>query len=204
MKPLLMAGLGNIFKGDDAFGVEVVKRLGRRPWPAGVDVVDFGINGIDLTYALLDDYDRAVLIDTLHRDGAPGALYVIEPESPEEDTQPADLTLTPHALDPAQVLRMVHALGGRCREIVLIGCEPADFGDELEGKMGLSAPVAAAVDEAAGLAESLVAELTGDVGQWCLSPCTSYRRKPVSRMMRHLDSGFRRNDGEKRHRVPVP
>jgi hydrogenase maturation protease len=159
---LLIAGLGNIFKGDDAFGVEVIKQLAGRTWPAGVDVVDFGINGIDLTYALLDDYDRAVLIDTFHQDGAPGTLYVIEPDLTQADrgTEPADLTLTPHALDPAKVLRMVKALDGRCREITLIGCEPADFGDELEGKMGLSEPVAAAVEEAVRLVDALVLNQT--------------------------------------------
>jgi hydrogenase maturation protease len=158
MKSLLIAGLGNIFKGDDAFGVEAIKRLSGRAWPAGVDVVDFGINGIDLTYALLDDYDQAVLIDTFHQDGAPGTLYAIEPDLAETDrgVDPADLTLTPHDLDPAKVLRMVKALDGRCREMILIGCEPADFGDELEGKMGLSEPVAAAIDEAVRLVESLI------------------------------------------------
>jgi hydrogenase maturation protease len=151
MKRLLVAGIGNIFKGDDAFGVEVARRLAEREWPESVDIVDIGINGIDLTYALLDDYDRAILIDTLERGGSPGTLYVIEPEA-----APGDASLTPHALDPAKVLAIVRARGGRCREMVLIGCEPADFGDELEGRMGLSEPVAGAISEAARRAETMI------------------------------------------------
>ena len=114
MSQLLIAGLGNVFRGDDAFGVEVVKRLAGREFPPHVDVVDFGINGIDLVYALLDRYDAALLFDTFHRDGPPGSIYVIEPEFPDSDTaEPAGLMLTPHDLDPAQVLRMVHAMQGR-------------------------------------------------------------------------------------------
>src|ERR1043165_4095819 len=76
---ILVAGLGNVFLGDDAFGVVVAQRLHSRALPAGVDVADFGIRGIDLAYSL-PDYDAAVLIDTTARGGAPGTLYVIEPE----------------------------------------------------------------------------------------------------------------------------
>src|SRR5947209_3209759 len=78
------AGVGNIFLGDDAFGVEVAQRLARRPLPAGVRVVDFGIRGLDLTYALLDPYDAVVLVDAAPRGNAPGTLYVLEPE-PQPD-----------------------------------------------------------------------------------------------------------------------
>ncbi len=101
---ILIAGIGNIFKGDDAFGVEVVARLARRRLPDGVKVVDFGIRGIDLTYALLDGYGAAVLIDTMRHGEMPGTVSVIEPE-PASDDDPADLTLSPHDLDPAKVLR---------------------------------------------------------------------------------------------------
>lgn len=155
----LIAGLGNIFRGDDAFGVEVVKQLRRREWPADVDVVDIGINGIDLTYALLDDYDKAILIDALRRDGVPGTLYIIEPE-PAQAATDWNHVLTPHALDPGKVVATVAAMHGRCRKVTLIGCEPAEFGDEYEGQMGLSAPVAGAVSAAARLAARLVGEST--------------------------------------------
>lgn len=156
----LIAGLGNVFRGDDAFGVEVVKRLAERKLPVQMDVVDFGINGIDLVYALLDQYDAALLIDTVKRGGAPGTLYIIEPEiiPPDACADPDDLTLTPHDLDPFKVLRMVSALDGRCRKIVLLGCEPGDFGDEWEGRLGLTEPVAAAVENALDLIETRIGE----------------------------------------------
>lgn len=161
MNRVLIAGLGNVFKGDDAFGVEVVQRLAQVSLPSNVETIDFGICGIDLTYALLDDYDAAVLVDTVRRGGASGTLYVIEPELPRDNeaADPGDLALTPHELDPAKVLRMVRALDGRCRRVVLVGCEPETFGDEYDGKMGLSAPVTAAVVEAVEIARSLVEEM---------------------------------------------
>lgn len=161
MNQLLIAGLGNVFRGDDAFGVEVVKRLADHEFPSHVDVVDFGINGIDLVYALLDRYDAALLFDTFHQDGPPGSIYVVEPEFHDSDPgQSIDLLLTPHELDPAQVLRMVRAMHGRCRRIALIGCEPADFGDEWEGKMGCTDAVTAAVEVAVGMTARLVEKLS--------------------------------------------
>jgi hydrogenase maturation protease len=159
MSSILVAGVGNIFKGDDGFGVEVVQRLARKNLPDGVKVVDFGIRGIDLTYALLDGYRAAVLVDTVQRGGAPGTVYVIEPEWPTEDeATPDELQIAPHDLDPMKVLRLVKALGGRCDRLVMVGCEPGTFGDE-EGAMGLSPPVAAAVDEAVPAIEALIGEL---------------------------------------------
>ena len=79
MSGILVAGIGNIFRGDDGFGVEVVLRLARRSLPAEVSVVDFGIRGIDLTYALMDGYDAVVMVDTMRRGEAPGTVSVIEP-----------------------------------------------------------------------------------------------------------------------------
>ena len=76
---ILVAGIGNIFLGDDAFGVEVVRRLSAREWPANVRVTDFGIRGYDLAYALLDGYDTTILIDACPRGELAGTLYVIEP-----------------------------------------------------------------------------------------------------------------------------
>jgi hydrogenase maturation protease len=157
---VLVAGVGNVFKGDDAFGVEVAQRLAQATLPAGVDVVDFGIRGIDLTYALLDDYDAAVLVDITQRGEPPGTVYVIEPEiEAHEDVAPEDLVLSPHDLDPAKVLVYVNALDGRCQRILVVGCEPEDFGGETEGKMGLSKPVAAAVEPAMALIESRLAAM---------------------------------------------
>lgn len=160
MTQILVAGIGNIFKGDDAFGVEVARRLAKSPLPAGVEVVDFGIRGIDLTYALLDGYDAAILIDTAQRGAAPGTISVIAPEQQSAAAvTPGDLFLEPHDLEPAKALRLVEALGGGCQRILLIACEPETFGDEETGVMGLSPPVASAIDEAIKAVEKLVRDL---------------------------------------------
>jgi hydrogenase maturation protease len=161
MTRILVAGIGNIFKGDDAFGVEVAQRLARRPLPAQVKVVDFGIRGIDLTYALLDGYDAAILVDAAQRGEVPGTVSIVRPDPPPAQGVPAPEAafIEPHNLDPARVLALVAALGGGCRRVLLVACEPLDLGDEETGAMGLSAPVAAAVDEAVAAIERLVGDL---------------------------------------------
>jgi hydrogenase maturation protease len=152
---VLVAGIGNIFFGDDAFGSEVARRLEGQPWPLGVRVIDFGIRGLDLVYALCDGYDLTVLIDATPRGGTPGTLYLIEPDLPElADPASPEAMLDAHSLDPLQVLRAARSQGATLKGIVLVGCEPADLGEE--GRLGLSEPVAAAVDEAAGVVTSLV------------------------------------------------
>ena len=157
MSRILVAGIGNLFKGDDGFGVAVAGRLAGRDLPAGVEVSDFGIRGLDLVYALLDGYDAAILIDSVQRGEPPGTLYVIEPELPSGDTEPDPLS--PHEMDPQKVLRLACLLGGDCRRVLLVGCEPASFGDEEFGRMELSPPVAAAVEQAAATVERLAREL---------------------------------------------
>jgi len=109
---VLIAGIGNIFLGDDAFGSEVARRLQAQPWPAGVRVVDFGIRGFDLAYALCDGNDLTVLIDATPRGGSPGTVYVIEPDLTElADNSRSAALVDAHSLDPLQVLRMAHAQG---------------------------------------------------------------------------------------------
>jgi hydrogenase maturation protease len=160
---ILIAGIGNIFLGDDAFGVEVVRRLARRPLPDGVRVVDFGIRGFDLACALLDGPLAVILVDAAPRGGAPGSLYVIEPDSAvAADPSQAEPVLEMHSLDPVKVLRLVVAMGGRVRRLLLVGCEPAPVDEEATAPE-MSEPVRAAVDEALPLIESLVAELCGSV-----------------------------------------
>lgn len=157
---ILVAGVGNIFLGDDAFGVEVVRRLAERTLPEGVRVIDFGIRGFDLTYALLDGYESAILVDATQRGGPPGTLYVIEPEPDEPGvTDVGDLMIESHGMNPAKVLRLVAALGGQVKRILLVGCEPESLGSEEEMAMGLSPPVQAALDEAVRLVESLCVQL---------------------------------------------
>jgi hydrogenase maturation protease len=158
---VLVAGIGNIFLGDDAFGVEVAQRLLRPLWPSEVQVRDFGIRGFDLAYAILDGPALTILVDALPRGGPPGTLYLLEP-----DPLPADspATVEGHALDPLTVLRLVQALGGSPPRLLVVGCEPATFGPEDEGLMGLSAPVEAAIDGAMDMVAQLVDSflLTGE------------------------------------------
>jgi hydrogenase maturation protease len=151
---ILIAGIGNIFLGDDAFGVEVARLLSARPLPAGVRVSDFGIRGFDLAYAL-DGYDVTILVDACPRGGEPGSLYVIEPELDVSEEIPVET----HGMNPMNVLRMAKAIGVQLRRILLVGCEPLELGAGEEGKIGLSAQVEAAVNQAADLIESLVKKI---------------------------------------------
>jgi hydrogenase maturation protease len=155
---ILVAGIGNVFCGDDGFGVAVAQRLAVRELPPGVRVVDFGIRGIDLVHALQDDPDAAVLIDALPGAEEPGTLTVLEPELDGDD--PAGLE--PHAMDPVSVLRTARRLGAAPGRTLIVGCEPLTrmTGEEPDVVMELSAPVAAAVERAVALVESLLAELT--------------------------------------------
>jgi len=152
---ILVAGVGNIFFGDDAFGVEVVRRLSGRQLPQGVRVADFGIRSYDLAYAFLDGYDLTIVVDATQRGGKPGTLYAIEPELNNLDATP-DRQIDGHTMNPLEVFRMVKAMGGQLRQVIVVGCEPGRLGSEEEGAMGLSEPVEAAVDEAINMIEALV------------------------------------------------
>jgi hydrogenase maturation protease len=159
---ILIAGIGNIFLGDDGFGCAVAGRLARRPMPDGVRVVDFGIRGIDLAYALMDGYELTILIDAAPRGGEPGALYVIEPDlNGLNEPDARAMTVESHAMNPTRVLALVRAMNGELNRVLLVGCEPATLGPE-EGQMGLSETVEVAVDAAVEIIESLVAEALGD------------------------------------------
>lgn len=160
---ILVAGIGNIFLGDDAFGVEVAQLLVTQTMPEGVRVVDFGIRGFDLAYALMDDYAAAILVDTMARGEAPGTLTVIEPDLaalPDADAR----AIAMHSIDPLSVLMLMRTLGGEPPPVYVVGCEPLTFGSE-EGQMGLSAPVQATLGEATRIVRSLVRNLidTGSI-----------------------------------------
>jgi hydrogenase maturation protease len=156
---ILVAGIGNIFLGDDGFGVEVAQRLAARPQPRGVRVEDYGIRGYDLAYALMARPDQTILVDACPRGEAPGTLYVVEP-GPDELNGGLDGSgsLDAHDMNPLAVLRLARSLGGTLGPVVVVGCEPATLGPE-EGQLGLSEPVRAAVEEAVGLVETLVARM---------------------------------------------
>ena len=153
---ILVAGIGNIFQGDDAFGCEVTRLLGARTLPADVRVIDFGIRGLDLSYALMSKPDLTILIDATQRGGAPGTVYTIEP-TPSILKDSDEVAISAHAMDPANVFRAVQAMGGELGPILLVGCEPADLGGE-DGRMGLTPPVAEAVPIAADVVTSLISK----------------------------------------------
>jgi hydrogenase maturation protease len=151
---ILIACVGNIFLGDDGFGVEVARRLAGRSLPPEVLLKDFGIRGFDLTYALLDPYDLVILVDACPRGGEPGTVYLVQPDS----VNATEARVDTHGMNPMNVLRMIQAIGGAPSRIVIVGCEPADLGSDEEGKLGLSEPVEAALGEAVNLIETLVSK----------------------------------------------
>jgi hydrogenase maturation protease len=157
---VLCAGIGNVFFSDDGFGVAVADRLKRMSVPDGVVVEDYGIRGVHLAYELLDGYDALVLIDTLPPgDEPPGTVVVFEPDStPTEaggDVAPA---MDAHTMTPVAVLTTLASLGGSVERVVVVGCRPAT----IEGGMGLSEPVAGAIDRAVETVIELLIELVGN------------------------------------------
>jgi hydrogenase maturation protease len=155
---ILIAGVGNIFLGDDAFGVEVARVMATRTLPEGVVVRDFGIRSFDLAYALLDDWSAVILVDAVSCNEPPGTLFVIEPDLRELPDAIETETFDGHSMDPVTVLRLARTLGEIRPQIRVLGCEPADLGGE-EGCMGLSPEVEAAIGEAVSMVEKLVREL---------------------------------------------
>jgi hydrogenase maturation protease len=155
VKRVLIAGIGNVFLGDDGFGVALADRLGRRRLPAGVQAIDFGIRGMDLAFAMQDGYDAVVLLDATPRGEPPGTLYVIE-----VDPKEGEADMDAHGMDPVKVLGLVRALGGDPPQTFLVGCEPQTrtSGDE-DFVVELSEPVRAALDPAIQLVESLLHEI---------------------------------------------
>jgi hydrogenase maturation protease len=172
----LIACLGNIFLGDDGFGVEVARRLTARDLPEDVRVTDYGIRGMHLAYDLADSCDRTILVDAVSRGGEPGTVYVIQPDvrrpaggaaapaggaaapaggaaAPAGEAAPAGAPLfDAHGMQPDMVLGMAGMLGASADRVLIVGCEPAS----LDEGMGLSSPVAAAVDEAVRVITGLV------------------------------------------------
>jgi hydrogenase maturation protease len=151
---VLVAGIGNIFLGDDAFGVEVVRRLAQQPLAEHVELVDFGIRSYDLAYALMEDWKLVILVDAMPRGDAPGTVYMIEPELPP----PGDMlgTFDPHTMNPVSVLQLVGALGGKSSRMLVVGCEPMKVEADGAGQIGLSPPVETAVDQAMRVIQELI------------------------------------------------
>ncbi len=160
MKRILVAGIGNIFFGDDAFGCEVASQLSVRSLPEGVRVTDFGIRSYDLAYAMMDGYDAIILVDASARGNLPGTIYLIEPELKKLDELP-DEAVNAHSMNPVRVLQMVRSLGGKPGWLRVVGCEPAVLEIE-DGHLGLSEKVQAAVAPAVEMIESLIREILAE------------------------------------------
>jgi hydrogenase maturation protease len=157
---ILIACIGNIFLGDDGFGTEVARRMARRQLPPGVVLQDFGIRGIDLTYALLEPFELVILVDACARGGEPGTIYLVEPDAVEAmSAEGSPASLETHGMNPMNVLRMVQSMGGAPGRVLIVGCEPADLGSDEDGKLELSDPVQGAVGEAIDLIETLVSKI---------------------------------------------
>jgi len=159
-KQILVAGVGNAWLQDDAFGGECARRLEARGVPPGVTVMDFGTGGLDLAYELMRGYDALVLLDASRQGGEPGTLYVIEPSlaelsGPIEDGD----VINPHGMDPQTMLRFVGAIGGFSGKVVVIGCEPGEVDDV---GLGLTPPVEQAVERALELVGETLEQLRTD------------------------------------------
>jgi hydrogenase maturation protease len=147
---MLVAGVGNIFFGDDGFGVEVARRLSAEALPAWVRVTDYGIRSLHLAYELAGGgYDTTVLVDAAARGGEPGTVYLIEPDTGVPD---GAAQMDAHGISPDAVFAAVRALGGDPGRVWVVGCEPAETGEGI----GLSRPVAQAVDEAVRMVRELI------------------------------------------------
>lgn len=151
---VLVVGVGNVFLGDDGFGVEVARRLSTMDLPDHVRVVDYGIRGMHLAYDLVGaDHDLTVLVDATRRGDPPGTVYVIELDVPDAaDTGGPAPLLDAHGMQPDVVMGLVAVLGGDPGRVLLVGCEPAS----LEHRMSLSPVVERAVDTAVRVVVGLV------------------------------------------------
>ena len=161
-KRIMVAGVGNIFLGDDGFGPEVIRRLLAEPPGDGVEIRDFGTGGLKLAYDLMQGYNALVLVDAAKRGGAPGSLYVIEPEeAPISQDLMQGGPIDPHWTDTGTVLRFVKSLGAWPATVRIVACEPG--AEELA--VGLTPPVQAAIDEAVGLVKSTIVEIQHEQGE---------------------------------------
>jgi hydrogenase maturation protease len=155
---VLVAGIGNVFLGDDGWGVALAGRLATRALPRGVDVADFGIRGMDLAYAMQDGYDAVVFLDATPRGQSPGTLYVIEP-----DLEDIEMPVDAHGMDPVKVLALARTLGVEpLPRTLVVGCEPQTHMSAEDDRIvaELTEPVRASLDAAVGLVEDLLQDLT--------------------------------------------
>jgi hydrogenase maturation protease len=175
---VLVAGVGNIFLGDDAWGVEVATRLSQGELPENVHVEDFGIRGVHLAYEILNGYDTVILVDAAPRGEQPGTVYVMEIDAAATAATSDDFgetgagVMDAHRMDPASVVALVGSLGGEVGRLLLVGCEPASVEEGAE----LSAPMLEAVDQAIVTIRELIEE---DAGVGVAGPTVSEHREDL-------------------------
>ena len=153
---ILVAGVGNIFLGDDAFGVEMIQRLRAIALPPEVTLADFGIRSFDLAYAMADGYDVIILLDAISHGDSPGTVSLIEPEV--EGFGDVGQPLDAHSTNPQRALQIASSLGGQLGHLYVLGCEPGVLETE-DGQLGLSERVEAAMPNAIEMLRTLLHEL---------------------------------------------
>jgi hydrogenase maturation protease len=144
---VLIAGVGNVFCGDDGFGCAAVRQLARGPIPSGVTVIDFGIRSVHFAFELLEPFDLVIILDAIAKGGTPGTLYLIEPD--DDATRPAG---NAHAMDVGAALAMAREMGAKPGRLLFVGCEPCDVSE----RFGLSAPVQSVIPSAIELVRDVL------------------------------------------------
>lgn len=179
-KRVLVAGVGNIFHGDDAFGVFTIRELMAREFPEEVDVADFGLRTYDLAFAIMEGYEAVILVDAAARGGKPGSIYLLAPEV--DAVEAGQAVASGHSMTPSTVLRMIDAFEGFRGRIVVVGCEPETL-ECTDGRIGLSEPVELAVQRAVTMVETLVKGfLASDSSHARLLQNGTVEAKPIERI----------------------
>ncbi len=155
---ILIAGIGNIFFGDDAFGCEVIKRLNETPTQQRIQKIDFGIRSLDLAYALFDEkFGLKILVDAIQRGKTAGTIYVVKPDNKWATVKNDQISrIDSHSINVAQVIKLAISMGAHLDRIIIIGCEPETF--DMHASGALSEPVRKAIPEVLGLVDKICAE----------------------------------------------
>jgi hydrogenase maturation protease len=158
---ILVAGMGNVLRGDDGFGIRVVEELSvNHKFPEDIDLYEAGIGGIGFVQELMKCYDALIIVDAIDKSAKPGTLFVVEPLEKESEIDNAKLhesMVDMHYADPSKVLLLARALKVCPPKVFIVGCQPEYVDDAVEG---LRPPVERAVPNACKQVLLLIDELT--------------------------------------------